>query len=342
MEMNLGIIGCGSIARYRHAPEYRANPHVGTIVFYDRNPERAEALAAEFGGRVAATLEELLGDPSIAAISDCSSNEVHHIHSSQALLSGKHVLCEKPLANSVEHAEMILEAERVSGKKLMVGHYQRFTKAHRKAKEILASGELGEILSFRTAFGHHGPEAWGVTKSNDTWFFKRDRSYSGVAGDLGIHKIDLLHYLLEDEITKVHAFHGALDKVDGNGLPIEVCDNVVCALKTKRGRLGTAFFSWTYYGKEDNSTVISCQQGVLKIHYQPDAQLIVEGRDGSVTKFDLDEIQTNENQTNSGVIDAFIDCIIHDQKPPVTAEEAIVSLRVVEKILGSSAMSLRR
>ncbi|MUK87536.1 gfo/Idh/MocA family oxidoreductase [Ornithinibacillus sp. L9] len=336
MKFNVGIIGCGSITRFRHAPEYKANPHVEEIVFYDRNIERAQRLAEEFGGRVAEKLEDLLTDSSIVAISDCSSNEAHHINTPKALESGKHVLCEKPLAISVKHAKIILEAERKSGKKLMIDQNQRFTKAHQKAKEIIQSQELGEVLTFKTSFGHQGPESWGVTKSNATWFFKKDRSHSGVAGDLGIHKIDLIHYLLDDEIEDVHAFHGALDKVDEHGKPIEVCDNVVCALKTKKGRLGTASFSWTYYGAEDNATTIYCQKGILKIYHDPEAQLIMEMNDGSVVKYELEQIQTNDNQTNTGVIDAFIDCIVNDLNSPVTSREAVASLKVVEKILGSS------
>lgn len=334
MGIKVGIIGCGSIAKFRHAPEYKANPHVDEIVFYDRNDERAKELAMEFNGRVVKTVEELFNDSTITAISDCSSNEVHHIHTSNALLSGKHVLCEKPLAINVRFAEEILEAERKSGKKLMIDHNQRFTKAHQKAKEILDKKELGEVLTFKTSFGHQGPESWGVDKSNATWFFKKDRSYSGVAGDLGIHKIDLIHFLLNDEIEEVHAFHGALDKVDENGDFIQVCDNVVCALKTRKGRLGTASFSWTYYGAEDNSTTIYCQNGIMKIYQDPEAQLVIERKDGSVIKYEIEPIQTNDNQTNSGVIDAFIDCILMDREPPVTGKEALECLKVVDKILG--------
>ncbi|MRH44543.1 gfo/Idh/MocA family oxidoreductase [Aquibacillus halophilus] len=331
--INVGIIGCGSITKFRHAPEYKANPYVDEIVFYDRNPERAKALAEEFGGRTVTSVEELYNDPTIVAISDCSSNESHHINSTNALLNGKHVLCEKPLSVSIKYAEKILEAQQKSGKNLMVDHNQRFTKAHQKAKELLEKNELGEILTFKTSFGHQGPESWGVDKSNATWFFKKERSHSGVAGDLGIHKIDLIHYLLDDEIEDVHAFHGALDKVDENGNPIEVCDNVVCAMKTKKGRLGTASFSWTYYGSEDNSTTIYCQKGIIKIYHHPDDQLIVEMKDGEVIKYQLEQIQTNDNQTSTGVIDSFIESIINDQEPIVTGKEALTSLKVIEKIL---------
>lgn len=330
--MKVGIIGCGSITKFRHAPEYKANPYVKEIVFFDRNYSRATELAKEFAGKAVRVVEELYHDNEIIAISDCSSNDAHHLYTTNALLHGKHVLCEKPLAISVEHAKKILEAERVSGKKLMVDHNQRFNKAHQKAKEILSSNQLGKVLTFKTTFGHQGPESWGVDQSKGTWFFKKDRSGTGVAGDLGIHKIDLIHYLLRDEIVDVQAFHGALDKIDEYGKPIEVCDNIVCIFRTKKGRLGTGTFSWTYYGREDNSTIIYCEKGIMKIYQSEDTDILIEMKDGTVFEYKIEPIQTNDRQTNSGVIDAFIDCIRNDHTPPVTGEQALATLKVVEKM----------
>jgi predicted dehydrogenase len=333
LNIKVGIIGCGSIARLRHAPEYKANPYVSEIVFFDRNPERAEELAMIFGGSVATTLEDLLADPTIQIISDCSSNEFHHVFSTKSLEAGKHVLCEKPISLTIEHANKIVQAQKKSGKKLMVDHNQRFTHAHRKAKEMLEKEELGKVLTFRTTFGHAGPEHWGVNKTNSTWFFKNNRSALGVAGDLGIHKIDLLHYLLGDEIEQVSAFQGALDKVDENGQPIEVCDNIVCSLKTKRGSIGTASFSWTYYGEEDNSTIIYCEKGIMKIYHSDDYQIEVITKDGERVNYELESIQTNDNQTSSGVIDAFVESVRLDKEPLVSGEDALFSLKVILAIL---------
>lgn len=333
MGMKVGIIGCGSITKLRHAPEYTENPFVDEIVFYDRNLDRSEALAELFGGTVAETVEELLADPTIDAISDCSSNEHHHLFSTRALMSGKHVLCEKPISLTVEHAKEIIDAQKKSGKKLMVDHNQRFTRAHQKARDIIRSRELGKVLTFRTTFGHSGPEQWGINKTNSTWFFKKERSGFGVGGDLGIHKIDLMHFLLDDQIEQVSAFQGALDKVDENGQAIEVCDNIVCSLKTKGGRLGTASFSWTHYGQEDNSTIIYCEKGIIKIYNNDRYQLEVLTKDGERVNYELESIQTNDNQTSSGVIDAFIDCIRFDQEPVVTGTDALASLKVILGIM---------
>ncbi|MBD1379797.1 Gfo/Idh/MocA family protein [Metabacillus arenae] len=324
-----GIIGCGSIAKNRHAPEYKANPYVNEMVFYDRNPERAATLADMFGGSTAHSVDELLADSTIQVVSDCSSNEYHHIFSTKALLNGKHVLCEKPISLTIDQANQIVEAQKKSGKILMVDHNQRLTRAHQKAKKMIENQVLGKVLTFRTTFGHKGPEHWGINKTNGTWFFKKDRSGFGVAGDLGIHKIDLLHYLLDDEIEQVSAFQGSLHKVTEAGDPIEVCDNIVCSLKTKQGRLGTASFSWTYYGEEDNSTIIYCENGILKIYHSHEYQLEVITKDGEKINYKLENIQTNDNQTNSGIIDAFIECVRLDKPPIVSGEEARSSLNVI-------------
>ncbi|WP_404456240.1 Gfo/Idh/MocA family protein [Oceanobacillus kapialis] len=334
--MKAGIIGCGSIARFRHAPEYKANEHITEIVFYDRNPERAERLAAMFDGTVAGSVDDLLEDPDIKVVSDCSSNENHPIFSTQALLHGKHVLCEKPISLTVEDASKIIDAQKKSGTVLMVDHNQRFTRAHQKAREIVQSGELGKVLTFRTTFGHKGPEHWGINKSNATWFFKKERSGFGVAGDLGIHKLDLIHYLLEDDIVKISALQGALDKVDEQGKPIEVCDNIVATMQTKKGCLGTACFSWTYYGEEDNSTILYCEKGIIKIYHHPDYQLEVIHSNGEKVHYQLEKMQTNDVQTNTGVINAFIDCVQSGRKPIASGEDALVSLRVVLAMLESA------
>ncbi|MGM7684173.1 Gfo/Idh/MocA family protein [Cytobacillus sp. Hm23] len=333
MKINVGIIGCGSITEFRHAPEYTNHPHVKDVFFYDRNLDRAKRLASIFNGKVVDEIEQLFKDPSIHAISDCSSNESHHIVTTQALLNDKHVLCEKPIANTISDAEKMIKAAKASGKILMIAQNQRFTKAHNKAKEIIHSGTLGKVLTFNTSFGHKGPEHWGVTKSNATWFFKKERSFIGVAGDLGIHKVDLLRYLLNDDIEEVSSFLGALHKKDEEGSPIEVCDNIVGILKTKKGALGTASFSWTYYGDGDDSTVIHLEKGCIKINHNPQFDIEITTIDGDKQTYQCD---ANHHDTNSGVINNFVDSIIHQRQPLVTGEDGLASLKVIMAMVKSA------
>ncbi|MBC8534975.1 Gfo/Idh/MocA family protein [Yeguia hominis] len=334
--INVGIAGCGSIARFRHAPEYLANPESKIAGFYDPISERSEALSREFGGCVYASYDDMLKDPNISAISVCSANTFHAQMTIQALQAGKHVLCEKPLATSSKDAEKMVEAAKSSGCYLMVGQNQRFHPAHKKAKEILKVGELGKVLSFRTGFAHAGPETWSADKSNKTWFFDKSKAFIGAMGDLGVHKLDLVQWLIGEPITEVMALVTTIDKRDSSGDLISVDDNARCILKMPSGIIGTLSVSWTCYGEEENGTTIYCEKGVMKIFEDPDYSITVTSRNGDKTFYQLGKIQTNESQSNSGVIDAFIESIIKQRPPEISGEEGLKTLRVIEACLYSS------
>ncbi|RNB88270.1 gfo/Idh/MocA family oxidoreductase [Brevibacillus nitrificans] len=336
MTIKVGIIGCGSIATHRHAPEYADHPQAEIYYVYDPNPDRAKKLAERYGGQVAASWEEIVDHPEIDAISDCSTNEMHHLITTRALQRGKHVLCEKPIATTLEGARQIVEAAEQSGKVLMIDHNQRLVAAHQMARQLLQSGELGKVLSFQTSFGHKGPEYWSVNASKSTWFFKKDRSALGVAGDLGIHKVDLLRFLLDDEVAEVSAFAGVLDKKDEQGEPIQVHDNMVCLLKLVSGAIGTAAFSWSYYGDEDNSTILYGEKGIMKVFANPDADIELVKATGERMVYKVGAIQTNDNQTSSGVIDAFLEAVQGQRAPVVTGEDGVRALMIIQAAVESA------
>src|SRR5690606_7749247 len=124
------------------------------------------------------------------------------------------------------------------------------------------------------------------------------------------HKSDLIRHLLNDEVADVASFVETLHKED-----TDIDDNAICLLRMKSGAIGSLVASWTYYKGEDNSTVIWCANGVIKIGTDPVDQVIVELRDGTVNRYNVGAIATNTKQTTSGVIDAFVDCLVNDTQP---------------------------
>ena len=110
MTIRVGIFGCGKIAQVRHIPEYVANPYAEIRGFYDLNTKRAQELAEKYGGKAYDSYEALLADPDIDAVSVCAANHVHAEISIAALKAGKHVLCEKPMAISLEECEAMVQA----------------------------------------------------------------------------------------------------------------------------------------------------------------------------------------------------------------------------------------
>jgi UDP-N-acetylglucosamine 3-dehydrogenase len=331
-KIRVGVIGCGSIAQHRHLPEYQVNPNVELVAVCDINQERALEVAEKYSVLSYTTYEELLKSAEVDAVSVCTPNYLHAPITIAALEAGLHVLCEKPMATSKEEAEAMIGAAEKNGKKLMIGHNQRFVPSHQKARQLIANGEVGRIYSFRTAFGHGGPEGWSVD-GKESWFFEKEKAFVGAMGDLGVHKTDLLRYVLGEEIVEVGAF------VETNAKDFaDVDDNAVCVLKTESGIIGTLAASWAYTSKEDNSTIIYGEKAILRLEDDPINSLVVQYSNGEVVKYELGKIQSNEagGQNNTHVIENFVNAILLDEDPAVPGEEGMKSLEVILAALESN------
>lgn len=325
MTIKIGVIGCGQIARHRHIPEYAANKDVELVAFCDIDREKAQALADEYGvKKVYTDYQELLAQKEIQAVSICTSNYLHAPIAIAAAEAGKHILVEKPMATSLKEADAMIEAAARNRVFLMVGHNQRLAPMHQLARKILDSGMMGRVYSVRTSFGHAGPENWSPTGK---WFFKKAEAFAGTMADLGVHKADLVRWLLGKEIVEVAAFAARLEKQG------DVDDNAVCILKFADGAIGTLTASWTFKPQEDNSTIFYCEKGTLKLAAEPGrpvvAYLSEPGR-GEIV-FEVPRLQTNEEggQFTSGVISAFLECIRKNQPPVISGEEGKKALEVV-------------
>ena len=203
--IGIGIIGCGKISQVRHIPEYEANPGARVVALHDVNVERARELAEAHGCRAYDTMEALLADPEVDAVSVCTSNATHAEATIAALAAGKHVLCEKPMATTIEDCEAMVAAAREAGRTLMIDQNQRFARAHVRAKELLDAGKIGDVLTFRTTFGHGGPETWSVDPGTGSWFFGPKRAAMGAMADLGVHKTDLVQWLIGQGVVSATA-----------------------------------------------------------------------------------------------------------------------------------------
>ena len=334
--IKIGILGCGKIAQVRHIPEYAANPDCQLVGFYNPTKSRAEDMAAKYGGLAYDTAEELLANPEIDAVSVCAANYAHAALSIQALKAGKHVLCEKPMATTLADCEAMVECEKKNGKFLMIGHNQRLAKAHMEAKRLIDAGLIGDIITFRTSFGHGGPETWAIKPGKDTWFFDKSKAAMGVMADLGVHKTDLIQYLTGQRVVRTTARLVTLDKRGEDGELIGVDDNAVCIYEMSGGAFGTMTASWTYYGAEDNSTVLYGTKGIMRIYDDPAHSIVVKLADGQEQVYDVEQIQTNDNQTKSGVIDLWVDCLKNNRAPEISGESALYAMRAVFASIESS------
>ncbi len=334
-KLKIGIVGCGSIARERHIPEYLAGGEVEIVAVCDLVEARAQEVETKFNISVHTYTdyqEMLKQEPSIEAVSVCTPNYMHAPVSIAALEAGKHVLCEKPMATSSQEAQDMIEAAEKSGTKLMIAHNQRLVPSHVKARELLEEGALGKIYSFRTVFGHGGPEGWSIDGA-DSWFFRKEEAFIGAMGDLGVHKSDLIQFLFDEPVAEVGAFVETVAKENTT-----VDDNAVCVLKMESGIVGTLTASWSYKPFEDNATVIYGEKGMLRLEDDPQYSLIAVYTSGETMSYDLGGIQTNAGggMENTGIVDAFVETVVKNTPIPITGADGKRALDVILAALESS------
>jgi predicted dehydrogenase len=151
--------------------------------------ERGAALAAELGTRGYASLDELLGDPSVDAVWVAAHDALHEPLGVACLDTGRHVLMEKPMAATATAARSLLAASEHAGRVLRVGCHQRFRPAHRDLRELVAGGELGDLGVAKLHFG------WEFAAATLAGNWRSTRAASGgswVVKEFGAHLVDLL------------------------------------------------------------------------------------------------------------------------------------------------------
>ena len=136
--LRVGYIGCGFMAQRVHLPNFAAMPEVTLLALAELRPELGPQVRQRFGiPRLYRDHQELLADPDIEAVAVSAAFAVQGELARQALLAGKDVFMEKPMAISLVQADAILEAERESGKRLMVGYMKRYDAGNELVKSLI-------------------------------------------------------------------------------------------------------------------------------------------------------------------------------------------------------------
>jgi UDP-N-acetylglucosamine 3-dehydrogenase len=183
--IKIGLLGAGYIGTI-HAGIYSKLPDVETIYIYDKNFERAEQLAYKVGGNAVASAEDIFENLSVELIDISLPTSFHPEFAVRSFGSGKHVICEKPLALSLKEVDKILDSQSRSGNYLFVGHVLRFSPVFQTVKKLLDDGVVGKSL-FATTYRLSGSPQWA------TWF-KDPAKSGGVVLDLMIHDLDLFNW----------------------------------------------------------------------------------------------------------------------------------------------------
>lgn len=347
-KLRVAIIGCGGIANGKHIPGLSKQDKVEIVAVCDIIAERATEAAKKIGTdgiKVYTDYKELLKDTSIDIVHVCTPNKSHSYITVDALESGKHVLCEKPMAKTAAEARLMVEAAKRTGKKLTIGYNNRHRQDSVYLKNVCERGDLGEIYFAKAhAIRRRAVPTWGV-------FLNEEEQGGGAMIDIGTHALDLTLWLMNNyEVKSVvgNVYHKLGSKKDaanawGSWDPekFTVEDSAFGFITMANGATIILESSWalnTLEIGEAQSTLCGTEGGAdmrdgLRINGEAFSKLFVTKPDlstGGVAFYDGDTETNSEREAR-----LWIESILNDTEPLVKPEEALVVTEILEAIYES-------
>lgn len=248
------ILGTGRFAAGRAAPALNKAHGCRAVAVISRDHARAEAFAAEYGiPRAYDDLRAALADPGVDAVWVATPHARHHADVLAAARAGRHVLCEKPLATTVQDARAMLAACRQAGVALGTGYHLRHHPLHVEIRRLLASGRAGTVVA--------ADAEWSLSPRPDSdsagWRWDPDASGGGIVTGTGIHALDLLRFVLDDEVESVLA---SVDPLPESG---QVERRASCTLRFRRGAFGTVR-CFRGVRAPANDLIVECERASLR------------------------------------------------------------------------------
>lgn len=192
--LRVGVIGSGRFAEQCHLPALQSHPQAKVVAIWGRRPERLQSLAARFEVPAVYTdYLELCARPDIDAITVVSANRDHAEHVVAALVAGKHVFCEKPMATNLTEADEMVRLAESSGKIHQMAFTYRYLQGLQELRRRVKAGDIGVPFHLRA---HHN--SWDGLQSPSALGYRGDRRAAGggVLYDVGPHLFDLARFLL--------------------------------------------------------------------------------------------------------------------------------------------------
>ena len=323
-----GLIGASTIAREWMVEAIRAQSGNEIVAVMSADPARGKAFAET--NRIAASyacVEALLADPKVDAVYISTTNELHKAHTLAAAASGKHVLCEKPLALTLEDAtEMVAACDR-AGVVMGTNHHLRSAASHRKIRELVQSGAIGSPFFARVFHAVYLPphlQGWRLNKPS---------AGAGVILDITVHDADTLRFVLGSEPVEAVALSQHAGMAAG-----DLEDGVMAAIRFDNGAMAQLHDAFTVKFAGTGLEIHGSEGSILGrdvMTQRPIGRVILRNAQGE-TDFPLD----HEN-LYARTLRAFVGAIRGEGPPSATGEDGARSLATALAVLEATRTGRR-
>jgi len=323
-KIGMGLVGAGFLAD-KFAACYMNDPRVELVAVASRTENHAEGFAKKYGMKGWYTdYEEMFKRDDIDAVNVCVPNFLHSQVTISAAEHGKHVLCTKPLAISMDQADRMVRACRRAGVKLMYGENWLYTPAAERIREILEEGALGRLLAIEAREQHSG--------SHSLYATRKEYCGGGVLIHMAVHPIGFIMHFMGKPVRRVYAELGNLLH------KIEVEDYAVLLMRFEGGGSGIAHSNYItrggmqdrieIYGSEGMAFINLTHENPIRIYSDVGYSYVVEKASTSLgwTSPVIDE---NYQYGFCNMVRHFVTCILENKEPMSSGEFGREVLRVV-------------
>lgn len=329
-KIKFAIVGCGRIAQ-RHAEHISKFAELTAVCDIDK--KKSNDLASKYNAKAFYDINELLKLQNFDVLSICSPNGLHSEHSIKGLNAGYHVLCEKPLAISVQDCGEMIKAAEKSNRRLFAIKQNRFNPPVSAVKDAIENGHLGKIYSVQlSCFWNRNEDyysnSWKGTKNLD----------GGTLYTQFSHFIDLLYWLIGD----IKNAKGYIGNYAHKNI-IEFEDTGVIALEFYNGAIGTVNYSVNSYEKNmEGSLTIFAEKGTIKIG----GQYLNELEYQNIKDFKIENLPEGNKPNNYGnyvgsmsnhdkIYQNVIDVLQNGASITTNSFEGLKTVEIIDKIYSS-------
>jgi predicted dehydrogenase len=330
-KVGVAVVGVGFVGGQAHVPSFKKIEGSELVALGATTEKRVKPLAEQYGVKYYLDYDKLLEDPKIQAVALAVPTPMHFDLAMKAFKKGKHVLCEMPLAATIDKVKELQKAAEKAKVILMPVLQFRFAPIYTRTKEMIESGLIGKPIAFH--FREFIPassiaEQWPA----GSWAWNIEKSGGYPDFTLSVWSIDMFRWLFKSEIENVQwmASYPKFEKYGGI-----LGYNTMGVVKLSNGAVGSLHYSASVTPSASTSRLEVYGDNTNVIHAIWFNKLLLYGSGQQPQEWDLD-VKGTRVWGHRQLDEHFIDCVLHNKKPQVTAEDAMkaeeVALKIVKNI----------
>lgn len=318
------LIGTGRAGRVHAQNLARRIPSAQLAAICDTSPQSLQEVGEEYA--VSSRFQdyhEAVSQADVDAVVIVTPTFLHCAIACAAAEAGKHVFLEKPMAVTVAECREILAAVQRAGVKLQLGFMRRFDEGFLQAQQLVASGELGQVMKIKSIGRGPGlPPPWiyDLSKSN------------GIIAEVNSHDLDSLRWLSGSEVTSVYAQAANFKCLDAREQYPQFYDNVLATFRLASGTLGEVDGTCPCHYGYDARVEILCERGLLLAGTVAQQGVTRVSVDGQVLGRAVKSWRTLFKDAYLAEMEHFIECIERDRPPRVTGLDGLRAVQLVSAV----------